>query len=225
MKHQFSREKRKKILKSLSVETEDPFVIKEGKFEYKNLKDSVYYSDWTEESFLQQTEQKDALVHSFNYNNLKYFLLILVFGFLILFARSFWLQIMKSDQYAVLAEGNRIRSISVEPKRGIIYDHNFKPLVRNSANFVLYLRPIDLPRDELERDNLLRKIALIISGKISDEVLEELESDELDLVADTANFYELKEKLSKVRIGSLESYQPLFVANKVDWQRIFNSGR
>ena len=216
MKNYFSPKKRSVLIESLSDKKVDPFVIQEGKFEYKNLKDSVYYSDWTEESFLQNTGDKEALSHSFNYGNLKYFLLLFFIGFLILFSRAIWLQIIKNDEYVLLAEGNRTRAINIEPKRGIIYDKLNRPLVRNSANFVLYLRPIDLPRDELERDMLLRQIAVISTGDFNENFYQ-TNAIGLDLVADTAGFYELKEKLSKVRIGSLESYQPLFVADNLDY--------
>ena len=216
MKNYFSSQKRREMIESLSERQGNPFVIQEGKFEYKNLKDSVYYSDWTEESFLQNTGDKEALSHSFNYGNLKYFLLLFFIGFLILFSRAIWLQIIKNDEYVLLAEGNRTRAINIEPKRGIIYDKLNRPLVRNSANFVLYLRPIDLPRDELERDMLLRQIAVISTGDFNENFYQ-TNAIGLDLVADTAGFYELKEKLSKVRIGSLESYQPLFVADNLDY--------
>lgn len=219
MKNYFSSQKRREMIESLSEKKGNPFVIQEGKFDYKNLKDSVYYSDWTEESFLQNTGDKEALSHSFDYNNLKYFLLVFIFGFIFLLGRAFLLQVLKNDQYALLAEDNRLRSINIEPKRGIIYDKDFRPLVRNSANFVLYLRPIDLPRDELERDTLLRKIAIISSGKLEDtDDFYALEPSGLDLVADLPGFYEIKEKLSQVIIGSLESYQPLFVADKLDYE-------
>ena len=219
MKNYFSSQKRREMIESLSDRQGDPFVIQEGKFDYKNLKDSVYYSDWTEESFLQNTGDKEALSHSFDYNNLKYFFLVFVLGFFLLFGRAFLLQVLKNDEYAMLAEGNRLRSINIEPKRGIIYDKELRPLVRNSANFVLYLRPIDLPRDELERDTLLRQIALISSGDLEDkDEFYVAHPTELDLVADSAGFYELKEKLAQVRIGSLESYQPLFVADQLDYE-------
>lgn len=220
MANYFSNKNRKQLIESLSERKSDPFVIQEGKFEYKNLKDSIYYSDWTEESFIQDTGSKEALNHSFNYNNLKYFLLISIFGFLLLFSRVFFLQIIKNEQYSILAEVNRLRSLSIEPKRGIIYDKEMRPLVRNSANFVLYLRPIDLPREELERDNLLRELSFIISGDLSDrkEDLYDYDSGQPNLIADTAEFYRLKESLSRVRIGSLDSYQPLFVADKLSYE-------
>ena len=215
----FNSKKRKKLIESLSERKVDPFVVQEGKFDYRNLKDSVYYSDWTEESFIQDTGQKESLSHSFNYNNLKFFFIITALGFLMLFSRVVFLQIIKNKQYSTLAEVNRLRSVSIEPKRGIIYDKDMRPLVRNSANFVLYLRPIDLPRDELERDNLLRQIAFIAAGNLDDtQGLYDYQAKGVNLVADSAEFYQLKDKLSQVKIGSLESYQPLFVADKLDYE-------
>ena len=218
MGNRFSLNNRKKLLGSLIDRKSDPFVIQEGKFEYKNLKDSVYYSDWTEESFLQNTESKETVSKSFDGRNLRFIFIIFIFGFLALLSRSFWLQIINSDRYGLLAEGNRSRSVSIEPKRGIVYDKNMKPLVRNSANFVLYLRPIDLPRDELERDDLLREIAYIVSGNLNETDYFKNPSDQLNFVADTQEYYTLKEKLSKVRIGSLQSYQPLFVADNLEYE-------
>lgn len=219
MNNYFSSKRKKRLIESLSDKKSDPFLIQEGKFDYRNLKDSVYYSDWTEESFLQDPGSKEVVSHSFDYNNLKYFAILFVLGFSLIIGRAFWLQVIKGGSYSLLAEGNRLRSVSVEAKRGIVYDYKMRPLVRNSANFVLYLRPIDLPRDELERDNLLRKIAFILTGVLEDkDLIYNLGASEPDLVVDVAGFYDLKEKLAKVTIGSLDSYQPLFVADNLDYE-------
>ena len=59
--------------------------------------------------------------------------------------RTAWLQIVKGDHYYAMAEGNRLRVERLEPKRGIIYDRALRPLVRNQANFLLYVVPADLP--------------------------------------------------------------------------------
>lgn len=216
----FKNGKNRRLIDSLSDKDSDPFLIKEGKLDYRNLKDSVYYSDWTEESFLSDTGKKEVLSHAFDNRNLRYFFIAFFFGFLILFSRAFWLQVVKGDYYLSMAEGNRLRSLSLEPKRGIIYSNDLRPLVRNKANFVLYLRPIDLPREELERDNLLREVAVAISPQIEEENKEALvDNPGPDLVADSPLFYDMKEKLSKIRIGSLDSYQPLFVMDNLDYDK------
>ncbi len=210
---------KQRLIDSLSEKDSDPFLIKEGKFDYRNLKDSVYYSDWTEESFLSDTGKKEALSQAFDNRNLRYFFIAFFLGFVILFSRAFWLQVVKGEYYLSMAEGNRLRSLSLEPKRGIIYSSDMRPLVRNKANFVLYLRPIDLPREELDRDKLLREVADAISVPASGSQAETNNVSGPELLADSPLFYEIKEKLSKVRIGSLDSYQPLFIMDNLDYDK------
>jgi penicillin-binding protein 2 len=216
---------KKRLLEALQDRDSDPFAIKEGRFRYGQLKDSVYYSDWTEQSFLSDSGNKEIVTRSFNFSKLKYFAFIGVMVLLILFARTVWLQIIKSNYYYLLSEDNRLRAEIIEPKRGIIYDKNMKPLVRNKANFVLYVRPIDLPRDELIRDNLIREIGLVLDGSasstknISPVDLNLTGSKELSIVSDSPSFYKIKDLLSVVKIGSLESYQPLFIQDNIEYDK------
>jgi penicillin-binding protein 2 len=53
----------------------------------------------------------------------------------ILFARLFFLQIIKGHYYRDLSDGNRIRTITIHAQRGIIFDRNGKPLVYNIPGF------------------------------------------------------------------------------------------
>ena len=210
----------------LTDEQADPFLVKEGG-QYGHLKDPAYQADWVEQSFLSDEGNKEALSLTFNFAKLKYFYLVLIIALGIIIGRSVWLQVVKGDYYRLLAEGNRLRSEVIEPKRGIIYDKDLRPLVRNKANFVLYLRPIDLPREELVRDELLREISAVIEGRLADSpVNEELilatETDSaqhLNIISDSPIFYQTKESLAKVKLGSLESYQPLFVAENIEYER------
>ena len=81
--------KKRRLIDLIQDKNDDPFVIKEGQFDYKNLKDSVYYSDWTEESFLSDTGGKETVSRSFDYKNLRYFLILFIIGFILLFVRVF----------------------------------------------------------------------------------------------------------------------------------------
>ncbi len=212
---------KKRLLELLQEKTADPFSIQEGRFRFGELKDSVYYSDWTEESFLSDSGQKEMVTRSFNFGKLKYLSLIAVAIIMILGSRAAWLQVVKSEHYYLLSEDNRLRAEVIEPKRGIIYDRNLQPLVRNKANFVLYLRPIDLPRDELARDELIREIGAVLAGEAAVPLQAEIlssSSKNLQLVSDNNYFYKIKEALAKVKIGSLESYQPLFVQDNIDYE-------
>ncbi len=217
---------KKQVLEALHDKTSDPFSIKEGSFKYGQLKDSFYYTDWTEQSFLSDTGSKEMVNRTFDFNKLKYFYLIVLLALLIIVGRSVWLQVVKGDYYNLLSEGNRLRVETIEPKRGIIYAQDLKTLVRNKANFVLYLRPIDLPRNELLRDELIRKVAQILDeaedgGFIKDDESTKLADNDksVDLISDKSSFYKIKESLSTVKIGSLDSYQPLFVADNIDYDK------
>lgn len=59
------------------------------------------------------------------------FLFFLILAFLFLWSRLFYLQVIKSKSSLERAESNRIKIIKASAPRGIIYDKNMKPLVRN----------------------------------------------------------------------------------------------
>lgn len=199
----------------------DPFVVSEGKFSFGQLKDSSYYSDWTEHAFLSDDGDKEVVGRTFNFNKLFFIKIVLLGLFTILASRSAWLQLAKGSYYYSLAEGNRLRVEVIEPRRGIIYDRNLTPLVRNTANFVLYLRPIDLPKKDLERDELIRKLAQILdspsTSNLESSTVENIGG--LALVSDTPTYFKIKTLLDKVIIGSLTSYQPLFIADNIDYDQ------
>ena len=214
--------KKRSLLEILRNKNSDPFAVKEGRFRFGQLKDSVYYSDWTEQSFLSDSSNKEIVARSFNFSKLKYFALIAVFALAIILTRAIWLQIIRNNHYYLLSEDNRLRAETIEPKRGIIYDRNLKPLVRNKANFVLYLRPIDLPKNELTRDELIRQISAVLDNSIQIKAvsaIDSFENKEVELISDSPSFYEIKELIATVKLGSLESYQPLFIRDNIDYDK------
>ncbi len=219
----FKIARKNELLEVLRDKASDPFSIKEGRFKFGQLKDSFYYTDWTEQSFLSDTGGKEMVSRTFNFDKLKYYLLLVFLALAIIIGRSIWLQVIKGDYYSLLSEGNRLRAETIEPKRGIIYTKDLQPLVRNKANFVLYLRPIDLPKNELVRDDLIRKISGILdSGKTPtnlDGAISASKAGAIDLVADQPSFYKIKESLATIKMGSLESYQPLFVADNIEYDK------
>ena len=54
----FKNKPNKKLLEIIQDKTTDPFSVQEGRFRFGALKDSHYYSDWTEESFLSDAVKK-----------------------------------------------------------------------------------------------------------------------------------------------------------------------
>ncbi len=220
----FKAKRSGRFVSGLLNEQSDPFIVSEGRFKFGQLKDSAYFSDWTEHSFLSNTEHKEVVGRTFDFSKLIYIKFFIILALLLICFRSAWLQIIRGDYYYLLAEGNRLRVETIEPKRGIIYDRNLNPLVRNTANFVLYLRPIDLPKNELDRDNIIRRVADILDNGAKDSTGKIIKKGDenigaLSLVSDSPSFIKIKDLLDKVNIGSLESYQPLFVVDNIDYDK------
>lgn len=192
----------------------DPFVVKEGEFKFGQLKDSSYYTDWTEHSFLSDSKDKEMIGFTFDQKKLFILKIAALFLLLVLAGRTAWLQIIRGSHYIGLAEGNRIRIENIEPKRGIIYDSQGRPLVRNAANFVLSLRPIDLPSDGLKRDELLRRLSTLIDNEDKGPV----NASSSSMVSDSPSFALMKSAIAKVKPYSLEAYQPVFIKDNLDYK-------
>jgi penicillin-binding protein 2 len=56
---------------------------------------------------------------------------------LIILGRLWYLQIVRGEEYARLADGNRMRQLRVLPPRGIIMDRNETVLVRSKSSFTV----------------------------------------------------------------------------------------
>jgi len=128
--------------------------------------------------------------------NKKKFLFLIFFIFLILFLmliRLFYLQIGRGTYYRSIADGNRIRVERIQPQRGIIYDVNLNPLLKNSPNFSLQVMPIDLPEDEQE----FLKLENLLSQKLGEKI-------------------NLKEYVSE---NVLENFQPRIVKESLDYEQ------
>lgn len=69
--------------------------------------------------------------------------------FVILVIRLWQLQILQGDEYRRLSEENRLRIIKVAAPRGIIYDRNSTPLVKNSPYY-----SVSLSQQDIERVNI-----------------------------------------------------------------------
>lgn len=62
----------------------------------------------------------------------------------VLLSRLWFLQVLAGEQYARLAEGNRIREISMQAPRGVVFDRNGKPLVTNRPGLSVSVTPAAL---------------------------------------------------------------------------------
>jgi len=85
---------------------------------------------------------------------LTFLALLVVSLFVLLFARLWFLQVMAGERYAGMAEGNAIRSISIDAPRGKILDRNGRALVRNRYANVISVKPAEMGerKDEVMAD-------------------------------------------------------------------------
>ncbi|MFA5420679.1 MAG: penicillin-binding protein 2, partial [Patescibacteria group bacterium] len=99
----------------------------------------------------------------------------------------------------------------------IIYDTNMKPLVKNEANFVLYVIPAEMPKDEMERDLVLRNLAFILEREniTTSKKSDGINYSGLEFVEDSNHFYSIKNKIDNIRRGTLESFRPLFIMDNI----------
>lgn len=72
---------------------------------------------------------------------------IIIFIFVIFLLRLWHLQVIKGKEYKKIAEHNRLRIIKIPAPRGIIYDRNNTPLVKNIPTFDISLSRAELPQD------------------------------------------------------------------------------
>lgn len=79
--------------------------------------------------------------------------------FVLILFRVWFLQIIKGDYYKDLAENNRMRTIYLNPPRGLIYDRYGRILVNNAPGFSLYL----VPEDIKNKNETLRTLGNIIN--------------------------------------------------------------
>jgi penicillin-binding protein 2 len=162
------------------------FEIQEGHSKQQTLK-GKYNLSWVEESAFLENQDKNRRMDTAHTSvhlgvSLKrkkiYKLIIVIFVvFCIIFGRIFYLQIIKGQDYRVLAEGNRIRLKAVASERGVIYDKYYKQLVQNVPNFSLAIIPQDLPSEKLEpvkRKQVIKQVVKIagIEEKMIIDLLE-----------------------------------------------------
>lgn len=180
-----------------SERSEDPFIIQTGKFDDVRS-GTIYRAGWAEDTYISEPKNNQETVgQNFDMKKLPVYAAILFFFIAIILFRAAFLQIIKGDYYFLMAEGNRIRIERVEPERGVIYDRNMNVLVRNKANFMLYIVPADLPAEE-DLNSLFFQIENIIGEGLLDEA---------------------REKIKAIKKNSLETYQPMFIKDNIEYEK------
>ncbi|MDQ3878251.1 MAG: penicillin-binding transpeptidase domain-containing protein, partial [Actinomycetota bacterium] len=115
--------------------------------------------------------------------------ILIVVGFVSLFSRLWFLQVLASDQYRHLAAENRVRKVYSERTRGRIVDDNGKVLVANRES-----KSITIDHSLLDRPRVKRKVLARLSSLLD------------------VSIRDLKARLNDVTVSP---YKPIPVVNDV----------
>ena len=116
----------------------NPFVIYEKKAKKQSATNKKTLEIDTFDSF-SSNDNKDNLKKPSSLIPIKYLFVLIAFLFSSIIIRVFFLQFIKGSEYRELAEDNRIQLQITKALRGVIYDTNNEPLVKNVPNFSLNL--------------------------------------------------------------------------------------
>ncbi|MDP2812715.1 MAG: penicillin-binding protein 2 [bacterium] len=156
---------------------DNPFKIQEGSI--KDAKVSKFIRDKKSGDYLDLDVfgKSERLGRCFDNKRLSVFFYIFLACVLMLFIRSFYLQIIKGSSFRDVAEGNRIRFELIPANRGLIYDRFGEVLVKNVSYFFLYINTDLLPQPEKEKNNLFTNLTKELSIDLA-ELSKRLDSRE-----------------------------------------------
>jgi penicillin-binding protein 2 len=97
--------------------------------------------------------------------------------FALLFGRAFYLQVIKGQASLMYAQENRFRQHVIRAPRGLFYDRNKIPLVKNIPNYEVTVIPSDLPQTSVERNEIYLSLSKVI-GLPESEIKKITESKE-----------------------------------------------
>ncbi|TAK29370.1 MAG: penicillin-binding protein 2 [Chloroflexota bacterium] len=97
---------------------------------------------------------------------------VIMIAFLVLAVQLWRLQVVEGQQYRAKAEENRLRLDTIRAPRGVIYDRNRSPLVRNVASFTVGVVPAALPKQQ--REEIIARAAALL-GMPPEQIISKLE--------------------------------------------------
>jgi penicillin-binding protein 2 len=92
---------------------------------------------------------------------------ILIAGFTIILVRLWQLQVLQGSAFRKISESNRLRVIGVPAPRGIIFDRNRIPLVKNVPYFCASLIPAEFSGNDL---SLLAKLLNVTEAELGNKI-------------------------------------------------------
>ncbi|MEA3272925.1 MAG: penicillin-binding protein 2 [Patescibacteria group bacterium] len=150
------------------------FPIGKNKIEITGLKDRSSdldvrgeYNEFLDGDAIDDGPKSEFLRPAISEKRLRGILILCFCALFCLALRSGYVQIAKGAYYHKAAEENRIRTQILPSWRGIIYDRNQTPLVKNIPTFSISITPDDIISDDIlteknERKEFLNKLGLIL---------------------------------------------------------------
>lgn len=130
-----------------------------------------------------------------------FFIVIMIF-----FAQVLYLQTIKKQEFVAMAENNKFIILSINAQRGVIYDKNMKQLVYNSPAFDLVCYKNRLPKDDEQKQEILREVSRIIEKDIN-ILKQEIEAVDISPIVILENISHNKLVLLEANINSFNGFE------------------
>lgn len=127
----------------------NPFEIKNSLNFDSRSTGSDYGSDWDVDPFFSSKSSRPDIKKPFyKHQKIRWLYFVILAIFIVLFSRTFFLQIVQGDSLKSAAEENRFRINITRAPRGVIYDSKKNLLVKNVPSFDAIVIPADLPLEK-----------------------------------------------------------------------------
>lgn len=129
-------------------------------------------------------------------NKLRLVFIVVIGALFLVIIRLFYIQIFAADKFSSNAY---LKTQRIEPTRGVIYDHNYQPLVFNQTTYLLYAEPKYMHEDEEEYVYKLDKVLSLGSATLEAK----FDSKKLWLPIHSGITSEQKKKIEKLKLTGL----------------------
>jgi len=135
-----------------------------------------------------------------------FFLVFNLILILILFIKTFQLQVLNNKEYVAKADENKFIFSSIKAERGIIYDKDMNQLVFNEPNFDLVLNKKNLPEDQNEKIRVIKEVSEIL-GVDFNEIEKKIEEDQNQQILISENIDHQSLIVFETRIDELPGFR------------------
>lgn len=116
--------------------------------------------EWVESAFTSsQNARAEVLGTSIPEKRTRVLSLIIISVISIFFFRTAYLQLFEGRWFSLLAERNKVKTIILPAKRGVILDRHGVILARNVPTFQVHIRPADIPSGWEERKIFIARLS------------------------------------------------------------------